>query len=226
MDPGLLAPKPPLTPGVAVTLLCAWQWGQGTGALGGRESDWKFLCLSHPVLLPLCNSHHDWNNFLLISLELQSHTLKPPGDGHTGRSLKWQRCVMVGGGGGGVGTASVHLQHFPAVRKCQLSIAKYWDFKRIAGNGTAWNLPLFLNIDKLLKMLNTLLVWEDVSVAEMSFSDSLFLIDLDVKFHRVQESHWLCLSFVYLLLEQWLMYLKYLLKLLKTSVVTVWSRAS
>lgn len=45
-------------------------------------------------------------------------------------------------------------------------------------------------------MLKTLLVGEDASAAETSFSGSHFLIYLDVKSHRLQESHWLCSSLV------------------------------
>lgn len=141
--------QPPFTPRIAVTLLCAWQWGQGTGS-GTKAILLEVSRVSHPVL-PLRNSHHYWNNFLLFSLELQSHTLKTPGNWHVGFLLKWQRCVAVGGGGGGMVTAPIHLRHFPAVWKCQLSIVRYWDFKRKAGNETVWNLPLFLNTGKSLK---------------------------------------------------------------------------
>ena len=40
----------------------------------------------------------------------------------------------VGPGGGGMETAALQLQHFPAMWKCQLSVAKYSDFKREASN--------------------------------------------------------------------------------------------
>lgn len=42
--------------------------------------------------------------------------------------------MTVDSRGGGVGTASLHFQHFPAMWKCQLSVARYSDFKGKAGN--------------------------------------------------------------------------------------------
>ena len=44
---------------------------------------------------------------------------------------------------------------------------------------------------QVLKMLKTVLVQQNVSVAETYFSDSHFLIYLDVNLHRVQEPPWL-----------------------------------
>lgn len=81
----------------------------------------------------------------------------------------------MGSGEGGVVPASVRFQHFPAMCKCQLSVANYSCFKRVAGNKTVCaKSPIIFKHWQVSQTLETVRVGQDVSVVGSLFQAPTF----------------------------------------------------